>query len=152
MEIREVQVGMFSMDVRDPFAKFVDSFITPSRNLVEVRWRSLFRSTSLGKRCTSYNAPPTSGKRGADRWSLLNFLPRSSLFMVGKAQKSLKKVDRWNRIRTSAIQSSSRPIRFLRNFRRIGIMYTLLEAPGCNQLPEEGRLRTLSASYLYPFT
>jgi hypothetical protein len=24
---------------------------------VEVRWRSLFRSTSLGKRCTSYNSP-----------------------------------------------------------------------------------------------
>jgi hypothetical protein len=63
--------------------------ITPSRNIVEVRWRSLFRSTSLGKRCTSYNASPTSRKRAAaDRWSLRNFLPRSSLFMVGKAQKS----------------------------------------------------------------
>jgi hypothetical protein len=36
--------------------------ITPSRNFLEVRWRSLFRSTSLGKRCTFYNAPPTSGK------------------------------------------------------------------------------------------
>jgi hypothetical protein len=35
-------------------------FITTSRNFVEVRWRSLFRSTSLGKRCTSYNASPTS--------------------------------------------------------------------------------------------
>jgi hypothetical protein len=33
--------------------------ITPSRNFVEVRWRSLFRSTSLGKRCTFYNASPT---------------------------------------------------------------------------------------------
>jgi hypothetical protein len=31
--------------------------ITPSRNFVEVRWRSRFRSTSLGKRCTSYNTP-----------------------------------------------------------------------------------------------
>jgi hypothetical protein len=30
---------------------------------VGVRWRSLFLSTSLGKRCTSYNAPPTSLKR-----------------------------------------------------------------------------------------
>jgi hypothetical protein len=92
---------------------------------VEVRWRSLFRSTSLGKRYTSYNAPPTSRKRAADRWSLGNFLPRSSLFMVGKAQKShgaryelnsvfgLEKVDRWNSIRTSAIQSRSRPMRFL---------------------------------------
>jgi hypothetical protein len=62
--------------------------ITPSRNVVEVRWRSLFRSTSLDKRCTSYNAPPTSRKHAADRWSLRNFLPRSSLFMVGKAQIS----------------------------------------------------------------
>jgi hypothetical protein len=53
-----------------------------------VRWQSLFRSTSLGKRCTSYNAPPTSRKRAADHLSLRNFLPRSSLFMVGKAQKS----------------------------------------------------------------
>jgi hypothetical protein len=45
--------------------------------------------------------------------------------MVGKAQKShgarsemdpvsdLEKVDRWNPIRTSAIQSRSRPMRFL---------------------------------------
>jgi hypothetical protein len=41
--------------------------ITPSRNFVEVRWRSLFISTSLGKRRTSYNAPPTSRKRVADR-------------------------------------------------------------------------------------
>jgi hypothetical protein len=62
--------------------------INPSRNFVEVRWRSLFRSTSLGKRCTFYNAPPISRKRAADRWSLRNFLPRSSLFMVGRAQKS----------------------------------------------------------------
>jgi hypothetical protein len=62
--------------------------ITPSRNFVEVQWRSLFQSTSLGKRCTSYNAPPTSRKRAADRWWLRNFLPRSSLFMIGKAHKS----------------------------------------------------------------
>jgi hypothetical protein len=62
--------------------------IAPSRNFEEVRWRSLFRSTSLSKRCTSYNAPPTFRKRAADRWSLLNFLPRSSLFMDGKTQKS----------------------------------------------------------------
>jgi len=41
--------------------------ITPSRNFVEVRCPSLFRSTSLGKRCTSYNAPPTSRKRTSDR-------------------------------------------------------------------------------------
>jgi hypothetical protein len=99
--------------------------ITPSRNFVKVQWRSLFRSTSLGKRCTSYNAPPISRNRAPDRWSLRNFLPRSSLFIVRKAQKShgarselnsgfgLEKVDRWNPIRTSAIQSRSRPMRFL---------------------------------------
>jgi hypothetical protein len=62
--------------------------ITPTRNFVEVRWRSLFPSTSLGKRRTSYNAPPTSRIHAADHWSLRNFLPRSSLFMVRKAQKS----------------------------------------------------------------
>jgi hypothetical protein len=61
--------------------------LTPSQNVVEVRWWSLFRSTSLSKRRTSYNAPPTSRKRAADRWSLRNFLPWSSLSMVGKAQK-----------------------------------------------------------------
>jgi hypothetical protein len=99
--------------------------ITPSRNFVEVRWRSLSRSTSICKRCTSYNAPPTSRKCAADRWSLRNFLPRSSFFMVGKAQKSdgarselnsvfgLGKVDQWNPIRTSAIQSRSHPMRFM---------------------------------------
>jgi hypothetical protein len=99
--------------------------ITPSRIFVEERWRSLFRSISLDKRCTSYNAPPTSLKRAADRWSLRNVLPRSSLFMVGKAQKShgeryelnsvfgLEKVDRWNPIRTSPIQSRSRSMWFL---------------------------------------
>jgi hypothetical protein len=54
------------------------NLITPSQNFVEVQWRSLFRSTSLGKRCTSYNTPPTSRKRAADRWSPRNFLPRSS--------------------------------------------------------------------------
>jgi hypothetical protein len=53
------------------------------------------------------------------------FLSRSSLFMVGKAQKShgarselssvfgMGKVDRWNPIRTSAIRSKSHPMRFL---------------------------------------
>jgi hypothetical protein len=99
--------------------------ITPSRYYVEVRWRSLFRINSLDKRCTSYNAPSTSRKRAADLSSLRNFLPRSSLFIVGKAQKShgarselnsvfgLEKVNRWNPIRTSAIQSESHPMRFL---------------------------------------
>jgi hypothetical protein len=84
-----------------------------------------FRSTSLGKWCSSYNAPPTSWKRAADRWRFRNFLPRSSLFVAGKAQKShgaryelnsvfgLEKVDRWSPARTSVIQSRSRPMRFL---------------------------------------
>jgi hypothetical protein len=96
--------------------------ITPIQNFVEAWWRSLFQSTSLGKWCTSYNAPPTSQNHAADRWSLQNFLPWSSLFVVGKAQKlhgmrselnsvfSLEKVDQWNPIRTSAIQSRSCPI------------------------------------------
>jgi hypothetical protein len=83
------------------------------------------RSTSLDKRCTSYNAPPTSAKRVADRWSLRNVLPLSSIFMVGKAHKShdvrselnsvfgLEKVDQRNPIRTSATHSRSRLMRFL---------------------------------------
>jgi hypothetical protein len=62
--------------------------ITPSRNFVEVRWRPLFLSPSLGKRCAFYNAPPTSRKCAADLWAFRNFLPRSSIFMVVKAQKS----------------------------------------------------------------
>jgi hypothetical protein len=53
------------------------------------------------------------------------FLASELLFVVGKAQKShgarselnsvfgLEKVDLWNRIRTSAIQTRSRPMRFL---------------------------------------
>jgi hypothetical protein len=98
--------------------------ITPSLNFVDVRWR-FFQSTTLPKRCTCYNAPPTSRKRAADRWSVWNFLPRSSLLMVGKAQKShgarselnsvfgLEEMDQWNPMRTSAIQSASHPIRFL---------------------------------------
>jgi hypothetical protein len=59
---------------------------------VEALWRCgdglFFRSISLGKRCTSHNAPPTSRKLAADRRSLRNFLPRNSLFMVVNAQKS----------------------------------------------------------------
>jgi hypothetical protein len=55
-------------------------------------------------------------------WSLWNLLPQSSLFMVGKAQKShgarselnsvfsLEKVDQWNPIRTFTIQSISCPM------------------------------------------
>jgi hypothetical protein len=104
---------------------FFKALLILPRNFVEVRWRTIFPNTSLGKRCTSYNAPPTSRKRAADRWSLRNFLPRSSLFKVGKAYKShgarselnsvcgLEKVDQWNPIRTYAIQSRSHPMWFL---------------------------------------
>jgi hypothetical protein len=63
--------------------------IIPSRNFVEVRWRSLFWSTSLGKRCTSYSAPLTSRKRAADSWSLRNFLPRSSLSWLDKPRNRM---------------------------------------------------------------
>jgi hypothetical protein len=77
----------FNFYICGPFANLWNHLMTPSWNFVEVRWRSLFRSTSLVKRCTSYNAPPTSWKRAADRWSLRNFLPRSSLFMDRKSQK-----------------------------------------------------------------
>jgi hypothetical protein len=62
--------------------------ITPSRNFVEVRWRSLFRSTFPCQAMHFLNVPLTSRKRASDRWSLRNFLRRSSLFMIGKAQKS----------------------------------------------------------------
>jgi hypothetical protein len=74
--------------VRRPFAKFVDSTYYSDSQLCGGAVTVSFSKTSLGKRCTSYNAPPTSRKRAADRWSLRNFLSRDSLFMVGKAQKS----------------------------------------------------------------
>jgi hypothetical protein len=61
--------------------------ITLCQNFMDVWWQSLFWSTSLGKQYTSYNVPLTSWKCAADRWSLRNFLPQSSLFMVGQAQK-----------------------------------------------------------------
>jgi hypothetical protein len=65
--VRHRQVSSVHLQTyRWPFEKFVGSPITPSRNIVEVRWRSFLRSTSLGKRYTSYNAPPISRKRAAD--------------------------------------------------------------------------------------
>jgi hypothetical protein len=90
--------------------------ITPSRNLVEVRWRSLFRSTSFGNRCTSYNAPPTSRKRAADRCSLRNFLPRSSLFMgrdLGCMEEVLMGFHLSTFSKPNTIQFRSRPMWFL---------------------------------------
>jgi hypothetical protein len=62
--------------------------ITSRLNFLEVQWWSLFLSTFHGRWYTSYNVPPTSRKRAPCRWSLRNFSRRSSLFMVGKAQKS----------------------------------------------------------------
>jgi hypothetical protein len=75
-------------DVRGPFEKFVDSPYYFESELCGGAVTVSFWSNSLGKRCTSYNAPPTSQKRAADRWLPRNFLPWSSLFMFGKAQKS----------------------------------------------------------------
>jgi hypothetical protein len=64
----KVNLSLYEGRSKSPWAHL----ITPSRNFLEVRWRSLFLSTCLGKRFTSYNAPPTSRKRAADRWSLRN--------------------------------------------------------------------------------
>jgi hypothetical protein len=85
---RSVTASSWLRDLRRSLQSSWTQLITPSRNSVDVQWRSLFRSTFLGKWCTSYNAPPTYRKRATDRWSPRNFLPRCSLFMVGKAQKS----------------------------------------------------------------
>jgi hypothetical protein len=76
--------------IRGPFAKFVDSpyysdsefcggtlTVSFSKYLPWKAMHSLQRSTHFSKMCCT-----------ADRWSLRNFLLRSSLFMVGKAQKS----------------------------------------------------------------
>jgi hypothetical protein len=93
--------------IRGPFAKFVGSPYYSESERCGGAVTVFFRSTSLGKRCASYNAPPTSRKRNADLSSLRNVLPRSSFLMVGKAEKShaarsefnsvfrLEKLDRW---------------------------------------------------------
>jgi hypothetical protein len=112
--------------IRGPFAEFVDSpYYSESKlcgGAVTVSFSKYlpWQAMHFLQRSTHF-----SRKRAADRWSLRNFLPRSSIFMVGKAQKSngvrselnsvfgLEKVDRWNPIRTSSIQSRSRPMRFL---------------------------------------
>jgi hypothetical protein len=49
--------------IRGPFEKFVDS---PYYSESELYGGAVTVSVSLGKRCTSYNAPPTSRKRAAD--------------------------------------------------------------------------------------
>jgi hypothetical protein len=73
--------------MRGPFAKFVHSYYCESELCEGAVTVSFSKKTSLGKRCASYNAPPTSRKRAADRWSLRNFLHRTSIFMVEKSQK-----------------------------------------------------------------
>jgi hypothetical protein len=102
--------------IRGPFAKFVVSPYYSESELCGgavtvsfskyLPWQAvhfLQRSTHFSKTCC--------------RLLITNFLPRSSLFMAGKVQQShgarselnsvfgLEKVDRWNPIRTSAIQS-----------------------------------------------
>jgi hypothetical protein len=66
-------------------AKFVDSSCYSKSEVRGCAVMVSFWSTSLGKWCTSDNVPPTFRKRAADCWSLQNFLPQSSLFMVGKS-------------------------------------------------------------------
>jgi hypothetical protein len=73
-------------NMRGPFEKFADSPYYSESEFCGGAMTVSFRSISLEKWCTSYNAPPTYRKRAADRWSLRNFLPRSPLFIVGKAQ------------------------------------------------------------------
>jgi hypothetical protein len=66
-----------------PFVKFVDSpYFSESELCGCAVMVSFSKYLSLGKRCTSYNAPPTSRKRAPDSLSLRNFLlgaPFSSL-------------------------------------------------------------------------
>jgi hypothetical protein len=120
-----LSVGFPPHQRQGPFTKFVDSPYYSKPELCGGAVTVSFSKYRPWKATHFYNAPPTSWKRVADRWSLRNFLSRSSIFMVGKAQKShgarselksvfgLENVDLWNPIRTSAIQSISRLMRFL---------------------------------------
>jgi hypothetical protein len=87
-EIKQEHTNRTRNELRGPFAKFLDSPYYSEFELCGGAVTVFFRRILLGKRCTFYNALPTSRKRAADRWSLGNFLPRSSLFIVGKVQKS----------------------------------------------------------------
>jgi hypothetical protein len=106
--------------VQGQFAEFVDSPYYSELELCGgavnyLPWQAIhfLQHLSTSQKCT------------ADCWSLQNFLSQSSLFMIEKAQKlhgaryelnsvfSLEKVDWWNPIRTSAIQSRSHPMWFL---------------------------------------
>jgi hypothetical protein len=114
-----------NLKIRMPFRKFVDSPYYSESELCGGAVTVSFTKYLPWQAVHFLRRSTHSQKCAADRRSLRNFLPRSSLFMVGKAQKShgarsefsslfgLEKVDRWNPIRTSAIQPRSRPMRFL---------------------------------------
>jgi hypothetical protein len=54
---------IFCYNIRRPFQKFVDSPYYSELELCGGAVTVSFSSVSLGKRCTSYNAPPTYRKR-----------------------------------------------------------------------------------------
>jgi hypothetical protein len=71
------------LSLRGSFEKFADS---PYYSESEICGGAV--TVSFSKYLPSHNAPFTCRKRDADRCSIRNFLPRSSLSTVGKAQKS----------------------------------------------------------------
>jgi hypothetical protein len=92
--------------------------ITQSGNFVKLRLQCLFRSTSHGKSCISYNALPTSRKLSYGRFKRTLFRmaeqPKRSVSISRlKSGNGCPHRDRWNPMRTSAIQFRSRPMRFL---------------------------------------
>jgi hypothetical protein len=112
-------------NVRGPIEKFVDSpYYSESKLCGGAVTVSFSKYLPWQAMHFLQHSTHSSKQRAADRSSLRNFLPRSSLFMVGKEQKShgtrselnsvfgLDKVDRWNPIKTSSIQSRSRPMQF----------------------------------------
>jgi hypothetical protein len=99
--------------------------ITPSRNFVEVRWRSLFEVPAFASDALLTTLHPLLGNvlQTVDNFKIsclgapFSWLekPRNRIGARSELNSvlGLEKVDRWNIIRTSAIQSRSRPIRFL---------------------------------------
>jgi hypothetical protein len=111
--------------LQGPFTKFVDSPYYSEAELCGGVVTVSFMKYVPWKAMNFLQCSTHFSKCAADHWSLQNFLPQSSLFMVGKAQKShgarselnsvfgLGKVDQWNPIRISVIQSRSHPMQFL---------------------------------------
>jgi hypothetical protein len=98
--------------------------ITPTRNFVEARWRSLFRSTSLGKRCTSYNAPSTSRKRAADRLTQASGGYWNGRFWTFTfVSPSLK---RFHHLKAAARLTASSPLAWWRSYRILDFNRTTL--------------------------